>query len=178
MPGKLPAERHGGLLAVRHNAPMSVRSHLIVIPVLLGSLAACSGQSTDHQAAAETIEAGRPVQITMHDIGFDKSVLTVAAGTEVEFDFTNTGKIPHDAFIGDHAAQLEHDAEMAAMTSMTSMAGMGDMPGHGQGGHAITVQPGERGTITYTFANPGTYEIGCHQPGHYAAGMTITIIVT
>lgn len=61
---------------------------------------------------------------------------------------------------------------MATMTSMD----MGH--GHGTDEQAITVEPGASGSLTYTFDTPGTYEIGCHQPGHYAAGMTITVIVT
>lgn len=156
---------------------MTTRPHLTIISALMlaAVLTACAGEPGDQQAGPEAVEAGSPVEIEMHDIGFDKTTLTVAATTEVEFEFTNTGKIPHDAFIGDHAAQLEHDAEMAEMATMTSM----DM-GHGDGTdeQAITVEPGASGSLTYTFDTPGTYEIGCHQPGHYAAGMTITVIVT
>jgi heme/copper-type cytochrome/quinol oxidase subunit 2 len=42
---------------------------------------------------------------------------------------------------------------------------------------AITLQPGVSGELAYTFDQPGTYEVGCHQPGHYAAGMKIDVIV-
>ena len=42
---------------------------------------------------------------------------------------------------------------------------------------AIVLQPGESGELSYTFDLPGTYQIGCHQPGHYAAGMKIEVTV-
>ncbi|HNJ96649.1 MAG TPA: plastocyanin/azurin family copper-binding protein [Piscinibacter sp.] len=171
---------------LRPRAYLSITAALLTVTAVFTT--ACGSEPGDGASApaspgataADVIEVGKPVQIHMHDIGFDKQAFTVAAGTEVEFDFTNDGKIPHDAFIGDHEAQLEHDAEMAAMATATTMAGMDgmDMPGHGAGEPAITVQPGAQGTLTYTFDAPGTYEIGCHQPGHYAAGMTITVIVT
>ena len=39
------------------------------------------------------------------------------------------------------------------------------------------VQPGESGDLSYTFTEPGSYQVGCHQPGHYAAGMKIDVTV-
>ncbi len=42
---------------------------------------------------------------------------------------------------------------------------------------AIVVQPGDSGELSYAFSEPGTYRVGCHQPGHYAAGMKIDVTV-
>ncbi|MEO7428152.1 MAG: hypothetical protein ABIY48_02095 [Acidimicrobiales bacterium] len=36
----------------------------------------------------------------------------------------------------------------------------------------------ENGELTHTFDDTGTLEIGCHQAGHYARGMKLTITVT
>ena len=104
----------------------------------------------------------------MEDIKFDQTTLTVKTGETIDFRFTNTGQIPHDAFIGDAAAQMEHDDEMAHM---------GDASTHSMGEAAVTVQPGAAGQLSYTFTEPGTYEVGCHQPGHYGAGMKIEVTV-
>ena len=50
--------------------------------------------------------------------------------------------------------------------------------GHGGGDEeALTVDPGETGELTHTFEESGSIEIGCHQPGHYNAGMKITVEV-
>ena len=43
---------------------------------------------------------------------------------------------------------------------------------------AITVEPGSSGEITHTFTESGTILIGCHEPGHWEAGMKSTIAIT
>lgn len=104
----------------------------------------------------------------MEDIKFDQPTLTVKAGETIEFRFVNNGKIAHDAFVGDVEAQMEHDAEMAEL---------GDAGGHPMEEAAIVVQPGDSGELSYTFSEAGSFQVGCHQPGHYAAGMKIDVIV-
>lgn len=51
--------------------------------------------------------------------------------------------------------------------------------GHGGGSDAdaITVEPGDTGELTHTFDESGEFEIGCHEPGHYEAGMKIDVTV-
>jgi uncharacterized cupredoxin-like copper-binding protein len=41
----------------------------------------------------------------------------------------------------------------------------------------ITVGPGQTGALRYQFDKPGKFEIGCHQPRHYEAGMIMLINV-
>lgn len=36
---------------------------------------------------------------------------------------------------------------------------------------SLYLRPGEHGTIEATFDTPGTFLIGCHVPGQWAAGM-------
>ena len=103
---------------------------------------------------------------------FEPDAMTVARGETVRFVFTNRGQVTHDAFIGDADAQAEHEAEMRERD---------DDPhgGHGDGdaADAITVDKGDEGELTHTFADAGEVEIGCHQPGHYEAGMKVTVQV-
>ncbi|HZD22712.1 MAG TPA: hypothetical protein VE569_04835 [Acidimicrobiia bacterium] len=40
-----------------------------------------------------------------------------------------------------------------------------------------TASPGEIRTLTWTFTEADTVLIGCHEPGHYLAGMKATINV-
>lgn len=146
---------------------------LIVSTVALAALVTACGQARESSSAPTNAAVVTPAgagsfDIAMQDIKFDRTTLTVKAGETVEFQFTNTGKIVHDAFVGDLEAQIEHDAEMAHA---------GDTSGHSMDEAAITVQPGDAGHLSYTFTEPGTYEVGCHQPGHYAAGMKIQVIV-
>jgi uncharacterized cupredoxin-like copper-binding protein len=104
----------------------------------------------------------------MVDTAFDPTGITVKRGETIRFLLQNTGKVPHDAFIGDTAAQTKHEQEMADMGGMH----------HGGHGDAVTIEPGKTGTLTHTFDSVGTTLLGCHQPGHYASGMKLRITVT
>ena len=42
----------------------------------------------------------------------------------------------------------------------------------------VVVQPGKTGELAYRFERSGMTVIGCHQPGHYEAGMRATVNVT
>ena len=141
---------------------------------LLG--AACGGD--DGGEADGGLSTGgdgeRTVQVDMVDSAFGPDTLEVDQGDTVRFEFTNTGEIRHDAFIGDADAQQDHEREMReAEDADDGMEGMGDED-HGDG---ITLEPGESGELTYTFDRAGTIEIGCHQPGHYDAGMKVNVTV-
>ena len=134
-------------------------------------LAACGGDddTSSSGASSET----RTIEIEMRDIEFSPDSVDVEAGETVRFVFHNKGEAVHDAFIGDEAAQDEHEMEMQ---DDGGDAGMD----HGGGGEdeGITVEPGETGELTYTFSADDELLIGCHQPGHYDAGMKITVDVS
>ena len=110
----------------------------------------------------------REIEVTMRDIMYDPPAVTVKDGETVTIVFRNAGKIRHDAFLGDEAAQAEHEKKMGM--SSDSMGGHDD--------DAITVGPGNAGSLTHTFKAGDTLVIGCHQPGHYAAGMKLAVVVT
>jgi uncharacterized cupredoxin-like copper-binding protein len=143
------------------------RSAVLAAAALL-LLAACG--DTDDSATADGEAADRTVEIDMVDTAFEPDTLEVRRGETVRFVFTNDGKLPHDAFIGDAEAQDDHEDDMRADD---------DSHGHeGESDDAVTVEPGDTGELTYTFEDEGTLEVGCHQEGHYESGMTVTIEVT
>ena len=114
-------------------------------------------------------QADRVVEVAMTDNAFQPNALTVAEGETVTFRFTNNGSVVHDAFIGDAEEQKEHGEAMDA----------GDMEGHNmEHGEALLLDPGDSGELTYTFDKGGEVLIGCHQPGHYEAGMKSTVSVS
>ena len=140
---------------------------------LLGLLAlvatACGGGGHDgHAAGSGESSPTKTVRIDMRDIAYSPTAVTVKKGDTVRFVFTNKGKLPHDAFIGDEAAQTAHEEEMRA--------GGGEHGEHGGGG--LTVEPGKTAELEETFDEAGTTLIGCHEPGHYEAGMKVTVTVT
>ncbi|MDQ3945066.1 MAG: hypothetical protein M3357_07960, partial [Actinomycetota bacterium] len=130
---------------------------------------ACGGDGGDKQT--ETAPS-RTVDVDMVDNAFRPATLTAAPGERIRFVFRNNGKAVHDAFIGDAAAQAEHEKEMREAD------GDAHGGGHDVDGDALTVDPGKSGELTYTFEGTGTVEIGCHQPGHYAAGMKLAMAAT
>ena len=107
---------------------------------------------------------GRRIERTVRgDIGRTR----VGGGDPVTFVVTNTGAIEHEFFIGDEAAQADHEAEMLEMGGMSH-----DEPA------GIALDPGETKELTYTFAEPGESLADCHVVGHYGGGMKATIVVT
>jgi uncharacterized cupredoxin-like copper-binding protein len=120
--------------------------------------------------------APRFIDISMTDaMRFVPATINVAVGEAVVFQVTNDGLAVHEFTVGDAAVQNAHAAEMAAAKPGTT--------GHShEGGDAheetgVTVQPGASAVREYTFATAGTLFIGCHEPGHFAAGMVGTIVV-
>ena len=114
-----------------------------------------------------TKASGRTVNVEMRDIAYSPTQLDIRAGETVRLVFHNTGKVAHDAFVGDSKAQDDHEMEMRQAGDMGEMHHTGN-----EGG--ITVQPGKTAELTHTF-QAGDTLIGCHQAGHYAAGMRITV---
>jgi uncharacterized cupredoxin-like copper-binding protein len=150
---------------------MSIRRALmgIVLPTVAGLVLAACGDSTSHDGVNMGSNAGstRTLSVQMTDLAFSPATISVKTGETVKFVFENKGKLPHDAFIGDAAAQKQHGMEMS-----------GAMAGHSMTGtDGITVQPGKTGEMTMTFSDNGTLELGCHEPGHYEAGMKAMVNV-
>ena len=86
------------------------------------------------------------------------------------FEVHNTGQIVHSFVLGDEEAQTEHEAEMQEMSSE------GGAMEHSEP-NTLDVDPGATSSITWHFTEPGEVLYGCHQPGHYDAGMKGTITV-
>lgn len=117
--------------------------------------------------APTTDDLASEVAVTMTDaMRFEPADLTVKAGVPITFVVRNAGVIVHEFFVGSEAEQLDHATEMAA-------GGMG----HGHE-NSLSLAPGATGSLTMTFATAGSLLVGCHEPGHYEAGMegTLTVI--
>jgi uncharacterized cupredoxin-like copper-binding protein len=142
---------------------------------------------------ATTPDGPRTVPVVMTDNAFSPARVEVAAGETVTFAFRNEGTVTHDAVVGDAEAQAEHEDEMRAAEAgggdhatddtggTDAMEGMdhGDEAGGDAGDEAaITVEPGATGELTHTFAGGDGLLIGCHEPGHYDAGMRIDVAVS
>jgi uncharacterized cupredoxin-like copper-binding protein len=136
-------------------------------------LAGCGAARSTDDASTAPNDDHTVIDVTMTDMAFTPTAVNVKAGDTVLFRFRNDGMAIHEAVIGDDAFQQEHAEEMAAMGSTDTMHhGSSDEPA------PLVVQPGDTGEITYTAAAAGSLLIGCHQPGHWEAGMKASIDVT
>ena len=172
-----------------------MQSHrpILIVMALSVVLAACGGSDTSsttemagmedtHEAdghdeefhfgePADEADADRIVDIDANDnLTFSPDEVTVSAGEKITFRITNTGNLAHDFTLGDQETQDTHEAEMAEMMES------GEMMMHDEA-NAVALEAGETKTVTWHFTEEGTVLIGCHQPGHYAAGMKGTVTV-
>lgn len=136
---------------------------MLAVVVVIGLfVAACAAPASPSPSPA----GPRTIEVAMtDDLRFEPASFTVSAGETVRFVVHNAGEAVHEFYIGDEAAQIAHEEEMR----------MGGMMHDDPDG--ITVQPGGTETLEYTFGQAGELLVGCHEPGHYAGGMTGTIRV-
>jgi uncharacterized cupredoxin-like copper-binding protein len=122
----------------------------------------------DFGEPADPATATRVIEITAaDDFTFTPDSVTVEAGETITFRVTNVGAIPHDFALGDADFQAEHEEEMAEM---------GDGMGHDEP-NVFTLEPGETNEMTWHFTGSGEILYGCHETGHYAAGMKGTVTI-
>lgn len=86
--------------------------------------------------------------------------LDFKAGETVLFTITNNGDFEHEFVLDTLVRNAEHKALMEQFPEME----------HADP-NAVRLQPGETGTIAWTFANAGAFEFACLMAGHYEAGM-------
>jgi uncharacterized cupredoxin-like copper-binding protein len=130
------------------------------------SVAASVAPSDAPSVAPSVAPLSGEVKVVMGDtMRFAPDAITVKADEEVTFVVTNEGLIVHEFFVGTEDEQVEHAAEMAA-------GGMS----HGHD-NALSLKAAETGSLTMTFADARSLLIGCHEPGHYDAGMVATLTV-
>lgn len=107
------------------------------------------------------------MQATLNDdMSIELSETEFSVGETVVFEVTNAGQVQHELYLGDEAAQAAHAEEMAEMDGM----------GHDEPG-GVSVEPGATEELEYTFAEAGEILAGCHEPGHYEAGMVTSLTV-
>jgi uncharacterized cupredoxin-like copper-binding protein len=136
---------------------------LLLLPVLGLVVSACAAGGADSEP--------RNIRVAMaDDMSYDPASFDFAAGETVTFEVSNDGAVRHEFFIGTLEDQQHHAEEMQEGA-------------HADGDEhadptALSVEPGASGTLTYTFDEAGELLVGCHEPGHYEAGMVAPVTVT
>ena len=108
------------------------------------------------------------IRIDMSDtMRFEPDRLVVKQGDTVRFLVRNSGKVMHEMVIG---TRSELDAHAQLMQKHPGMEH--DEP------YMAHVGPGKVESIVWQFTKAGEFLFGCLLPGHFAAGMVGTIVVT
>ena len=110
--------------------------------------------------AMATPTMGGDVEVSLLDGDIESSVTHFKVGETYTFNVTNNGSMPHEFVI--------------------EVAGAVDEPLEGDAGPA-EIEPFDAGTtqtIEFTFTEAGIFQFACHVPGHYEAGMALTVHVT
>jgi uncharacterized cupredoxin-like copper-binding protein len=144
-----------------------VRRISLVAVIVLGLLLAACSTSTGSSPTAGVSGGVRQIQVTMSDdMRLQPAQMQVTAGETIEFVVHNAGTIRHELFLGGEDDQSSHEMEMRQMGGMQHDEDNG-----------IFVEPDQSKTLRHVFPEAGSVIAGCHEAGHYAAGMKADISV-
>lgn len=107
-------------------------------------------------AASQTIA----VPVDVHDMAVVPAQTVFRVGQTYRFLVTNTGQATHELVI-----------EPAGVVDQALTV-------NGKTAEAEDIAPGATAELDWTFDKPGSFQIACHQPGHFEAGMVHQIQVT
>lgn len=109
--------------------------------------------------ASPAAMAENEIAVELGEFYVDPSTTTLQAGVEYTFVVTNVGVLIHEMVI-EPAGAVDEPFEKGDMESEIE-----------------DIDPGETATLTWTFDEPGAYQLSCHIPGHFESGMVIEITV-
>ena len=112
------------------------------------------------EAAPPSTAGAITVEVTLNEMTIISSLTTFKVGQPYDFVVTNDGATEHEVVI-EHRGDVDKPMEV-----------------DGQESEAADIDPGQTKTLTWTFTEPGEYQLGCHESGHYEAGMVTPIDVT
>src|SRR5438105_12726328 len=124
------------------NSMKAIRLSIAALSALAVAVVSTAAADAQRTASVVTVTAGKPAEF-----GFKLSTKTVKHGA-VTFSVTNGGAIPHTFRICSKATTTAANTCAGKTTSMLT--------------------PGQKATLSFTFAKAGTYEYLCTVPGHAA----------
>jgi predicted lipoprotein with Yx(FWY)xxD motif/uncharacterized cupredoxin-like copper-binding protein len=123
-----------------------------------GAQASPTAGQGDGQMA--TPAAGNEVTVELSELTVTASRTDFKVGETYTFNVTNTGAFPHEFYIEKAGAVHE------------------PLEADGQEAEIGPFDPGTGDALTWTFTEPGNYQLACHVRQHYPNGMALTIHVT
>lgn len=142
---------------------------LVATVVFAGPALADAGHAKEFSfgSPGKESEATRTVEVEASDIRFSPARMEIKLGETVKFVVKNVGQVDHEFTVGDRASQRAHALMMKKMPDMK----------HEDEPEAVTLKPGETKTLVWKFDKKpaAPLEFACHEPGHYEAGMKISV---
>lgn len=139
----------------------------VLLPVLLPALLAGCGGSTPEVRVTGVPTASVPpvvVPVEMLDRAFSPATFRFVQGSVVVFRFHNGTRERHQAAVGD--VYFQQDRAGGQLDPNDPLV------------NTVVVEPGATADLPYRMDVPGELLIGCHEPGHWEAGMKATVTVT
>jgi len=158
-----------GKILTRWHVAGATMALLVAVTLLAGFSQAATAQATAHTVEL-TIVAGKNASDGSFDFnGYQRGAMTVTVpvGWRVVVHFTDVGSMPHSV------AVLPNGSHQQAMPSATPA-----FSGATTANFSSGLPKGTTETFTFEATKAGTYEFVCGCPGHAAAGMWDTLIVS
>ncbi len=115
----------------------------------------------------ELSAADRTIRVEMDDtMRYTPASFKVDAGETVAFEVVNEGALRHEFTLGSAGEIAEHHELMTKFPGMEH-----DEP------NSVSLAAGEEGSVVWRFAEAGTVDIACLEPGHLEAGMRASVNV-
>lgn len=174
--GDLEGVRHGleGVHGSQHDLSSGAYAWLAGEPVEAHA-AEPEEDAGEAVATGDTVEV---IEVEMVDFGYLPASLELQAGVPVILRFTNTGKLVHEAMVGDAHMQEEFAAAGDHGDGDGHDDGDDDDDGHHGGLMAVTVEPGETADLEVVIDEAGEWFVACHLVGHLEQGQIATIDVS
>jgi len=106
--------------------------------------------------AIQVTDKAIPVPVTVGDMFVKLSQTELKPNTLYTFVVTNTGQATHE-LVTEPAGAVDHALEGAGEPEPSA--------------EAENIAPGTTRELPWFFTTPGNYQLACHKPGHYEAGM-------
>lgn len=145
--------------------------------VILATVSASAWASGNHAGGHDKDSIGKPgvatkvtrtMTVDMNDgMRFTPERIRIEKGETVRFVVRNSGKLKHEMVLGTEQEILEHHELMKRFPGMEH-----------EDPQMVSVAPGEKGQLVWTFTKPGVVHFACLQPGHFEAGMKGSVEVT
>ncbi|MDR5694428.1 MAG: cupredoxin domain-containing protein [Armatimonadota bacterium] len=124
------------------------------------------------------------VTIQLTEFAFKPNKITLTKGVPAELKLSNKGSVTHEFMVyappksGMSMEDVEKWAEDQSYFKdlEVTVEGAG-IEVVGKGIFEVEIEAGKSAEIKFTPTKAGTFEIGCHLPGHYEAGMKGTLVV-